>query len=126
STGVRASAPIDVPKSNFSTRPALVFDPIDRYCYQALIDATSVQMIGNLPPWAYGTRLARTDPVRGLYTTKNEWLWYRERLQSLSQVNSHALVSDIVSFFASIPPDTLSEAMRQRADNELTHRASDL
>src|SRR5438477_3574210 len=125
-TGVRATAPIDVPKYNFTTRPALVFDPIDRLCYQALVDATSVQLIGKLPPWAYGTRLARTDPVRGLYTIRNEWSWYRERLQSLNRVNAFALVADIVSFFSSIPAVTLCDAVLQRARNAVTTRICDL
>jgi hypothetical protein len=81
--GVRASVAIDVPKTNFATRPALVFDPLDRLCYQALVDAVSVQLIASLPPWAYGTRLSRVDPKRGFYTIRNEWAWYRDRLQAL-------------------------------------------
>lgn len=124
--GVRASALIDVPKVNFATRPALVFDPVDRYCYQALVDAVSVQMIGDLPAWAYGSRLARTETRRGVYTTRSEWEWYRGRLQSLNQVNSDALVTDIVSFFASIPPPNLCDAIEQRANNAITRRVCDL
>ena len=123
-SGVRASALIDVPKSNFNTRPALVFDPLDRVSYQALVDATSVQLIGQLAPGAYGTRLSRTDPVRGLYTIDNEWDWYRERLQSLNRVNDFALLTDIVSFFAIIPIKNLSEAIRHRANNGITKKGS--
>lgn len=123
SSGVHRVSKIDVPKEKFSTRPAVVMDPLDRLAYQALIDVSSVALIGDLRPWVFGWRLARGAPSAGRYVSnKQEWKAYRARLKLLVRLYDVALVTDIVSFFASIPIDRLSEDIRQLARNDVTKR----
>jgi hypothetical protein len=52
--GSRRVLPLDVPKENFMIRPAVVLDPLDRLCYQALVDVLSKTLIRNLKGWVYG------------------------------------------------------------------------
>ena len=46
--GAAASCLVDVPKENFSIRPAVILDPIDRLAYQALVGRASRILIGRL------------------------------------------------------------------------------
>ena len=109
-TGVRAVARLDVPKENFAIRPAVVFDPLDRLLYQALVDRLSVELIGQLPEWVYGWRLAPNAPAAGRYEPNDrEWDRFRSHLGRLAVYDSAALTTDVVSFFASIPLDVLTE-----------------
>lgn len=104
SEGIRRVATLDVPKENFATRPAVVFDPVDRLVYQALVDRISVKVIGPMPRWTFGWRLSRKSPVAGKYVTmSSEWNGYRNRLTLLSEIYPAALITDIVSCFPSIP-----------------------
>ncbi len=125
-TGVRPALQIDVPKVDFATRPGLIFDPLDRLCYQAMIDTLSSRLIGDLPKWAYGVRLKRRAPSPGVYAIAKEFDRYRRRLQRLARQEPYALKTDIVSFFSSIPTQNLCEAITQRARNDLTRRLSDM
>jgi hypothetical protein len=109
-TGVKAAAKLDVPKENFSLRPAIVFDPLDRLIYQALVDRLSVGLIGELPVWAYGWRLSPENPQRGSYEPNDrEWERFRDHLARLASYDAGALTTDIVSFFGSIPVGPLTE-----------------
>lgn len=108
STDPRRGTPLDVPKENFSTRPAYVFDPVERLIFQALIDRISKQLVGSMPRWSYSWRLSRKKPQAGHYVDmRSEWKGYRRRLSLLSGVYDCALTTDIVSFFPSIPVDKL-------------------
>src|SRR6266511_260367 len=97
--------PRDVPKANFATRPAIVMDPLDRLIYQALVDYGSIELVGNVQPWAFMGTLQREDPTRGVYPRKFEWENYRDRLKLLVQRYPVVLKTDIVSFFSSVPID---------------------
>src|SRR5690349_3325615 len=55
-----ASFPLDVAKENFFTRPAIVFDIVDRVAVQALVDRTSAKLLEASPPWMYSWRLSRS------------------------------------------------------------------
>jgi hypothetical protein len=115
SAGVRMVSPIDVAKENFGIRPAVVMDPLDRLAYQAIVDRFSVPLIGKLPSWVYNARLSRRTPTRGEYVNEREWSFYRARLKGLVTRYNFLLVTDVVSFFASVPIDRLSERIEQRA-----------
>lgn len=108
--GVKAAAKLDVPKENFAVRPAIVFDPLDRLLYQALVDRLSLRLIGGLPVWAYGWRLNPDRPRRGEYQPNDEeWERFRNHLGRLANYDGGALTTDVVSFFASIPLEPLCE-----------------
>ena len=126
-TGVRSAQRLDVPKENFGIRPAVVLDVIDRLMYQALTDRLSKQLIGELPSWAYGWRLPRTTPQAGRYARNNaEWSLYRKHLESRASLRGAALLTDIVSFFGTIPRDPLVEQIMVAAKNAPAERLVDL
>ena len=115
-SGVWRSYPIDVPKENFAFRPAIVLDPVDKLCYQALVDQLSFRLIGSLPSWIYGWRLRFKDPVKGRYA-RNDYQYnnYRSRLRSLANGFGHGLRTDVVSYFANIDVDSIEEVVKTRA-----------
>lgn len=114
--GSRGVAPIDVPKDNWGSRPAVVLDPLDRLMYQALIDRLSVHLIGNLTPNAFGWRLPAVKPSAGTYSHNNkQWDGYRSHLSTLAGLFTVALKTDISSFFASVPLEALSDDIDARA-----------
>ena len=122
-SGVWRCYPIDVPKENFAFRPAVVLDPIDRICYQALVDRLSVGLIGSLRSWVYGWRLPPGDPKKGEYA-RNDYQYgnFRSRLNWLADNFSHGLKTDIVSYFASIDIDTVEEFIRVRTGTSKVQR----
>lgn len=115
STGTRMASTIDVAKENFGMRPALIVDPLDRLAYQALTDRLSLPLIRHLPSWVYIARLSRRTPTAGGYVSAREWDFYRARLKGLAARYRFLLTTDVVSFFASISIDRLSERIQQRA-----------
>lgn len=122
-SGARRPAKIDVAKENFGVRPAVVLDPADRLAYQALIDALSVDLIGNLPRSVYGWRLQADDPTPGEFSRQDyQWENYNLALGWLSLRYVAALKTDIVSCFASVPVDRLAERIEQRRNNDLSQR----
>lgn len=109
-------AKISVPKENFATRPAVVLDPIDRLCYQALVDRISDKIIGDLPRTVYGWRLDADSPQHGHYLRNDsEWRRYRGTLQRLAHEFDIAIKTDIVSCFASISIPLLKTEIEDRA-----------
>lgn len=113
SKGARAPALLDVPKENFILRPAVVLDPIDRLCYQALVDRESARLIGELSPAAYGWRLKRGAPEDGTYEAQaEEWRLYRQNVEAVGREYPAALQTDIVSYFASIDIDEMTRRIR--------------
>lgn len=116
-TGVKAVARIDVPKENFGTRPAIVMDPVDRLAYQALVDVVGVSLVGDLKPWVYGWRL-QTPPERGKWSpNKVQHSAFLEGISLSATFHTAALKTDIVSCFASIDIDRLSEMIESRCGN---------
>jgi hypothetical protein len=78
-------------------------DPIDRLCYQALVYAFSLRLIGDLPAAVHGGRLRPKRPAVGRYAPQSaEWERYRNNLKGLANFHAAALKTDIVSFFASV------------------------
>ncbi len=95
---------LDVAKDRFSTRPALVMDPVDRLAYQSLIDKMSLELVGHLPKWVYGWRLSREQPRSGSYAdNKVEWKLYIADLEKRRKYFKYAAHFDIRSFFSSVP-----------------------
>ncbi|MGH9194167.1 MAG: RNA-directed DNA polymerase [Acidimicrobiia bacterium] len=126
-SGVFEVARLDVPKENFSVRPAVVIDPLDRLCYQAVVDRLSSRLIGSLAGWAYGWRLSRKRPRAGYWLSQGrEWERYRSRLKWLATWYRAALKTDIVSFFSSVPIDRLSEDILQLAGSGVGRRLVDM
>ena len=114
-SGTLRPALIDVPKENWGTRPAVVLDIKDRLVYQALVDRLSVQLIGDMSPNAFGWRLPPVSPSSGEYSHNNkQWDGYRDHLSLLASFHEVALATDLVSFFASIPPDGVQEVIQDR------------
>lgn len=114
-TGVWRCYPMDVPKENFHIRPALILDPIDRFCYQAIVDRLSPDLIGHLSDQVYGWRLPHgsTEPGHSAYNKYN-WRNYLRKLASLSTQYRCALKTDIVSYFASISIAKLTESIQAK------------
>ncbi len=126
-TGVRHVAKLDVAKENFSVRPAMVMDPIDRLCYQVLTDALSMPLIGDLSPWAYGWRLPRRSATKGNYRSNGrEWESYRRHLELIALEYEAALKTDIVSFFSSIPIARIAEDILDQGRNAIAERLVDM
>jgi hypothetical protein len=125
--GVRRSARIDVAKENFAVRPAVVLDPVDRLIYQALVDRLSADLIGHLRSWVHGWRLRRSSPARGHYSPNDsEWDRFRQRLSRLAAEFDSALLTDIVSYFASIPIERITESILSKKNNEVSKRLADM
>jgi hypothetical protein len=115
-TGASVVAKIDVPKENYGTRPAVVFDPVDRLIYQALVDRLSKALIGDLHRGAYEWRLPVRDPEAGLYSpNERQWDRFRGYLGILAATYSVALKTDVVSCFASVPFLLLETELPARA-----------
>jgi hypothetical protein len=111
--GARPVALLDVPKENFILRPAVVLDPLDRLCYQALIDRGSSRLIGELSSAAYGWRLKRGAPEDGNYESQaKEWQRYRLNVEAVGRWYPAALQTDIVSYFASMDIDEMTRRVR--------------
>jgi hypothetical protein len=111
-----AALPLDVAKENFFTRPAIVFDIVDRLAIQALVDRVSARLLDGAPPWMYSWRLSRANPRAGQYNDMDdEWALYRHHLIRLSVFYDFALTTDIVSCFASVPLKRLVAMVEQRA-----------
>lgn len=124
STKVFRAAMVDVPKENWGVRPAVVLNVLDRLTYQALVDQLSLNLIGDLSPSVYGWRLPPTPKGRGEYSQNRiQWEAYRDHLSEVSGWFHSGLRSDLVSCFASIPIDLVSEAIDDRAPKgEVKHR----
>jgi hypothetical protein len=117
---VRRPALLDVPKSNFGTRPAMVMDIADRVAYQAVVDLQSRQLIGSLDHWVYGWRLIPNDPVAGKYANNGyQWENYFGHLLEQADTYDACLETDVVSFFSSVPLDALIENVVERAGGGL-------
>lgn len=114
--GARRAALIDVPKENWGSRPAVILDILDRLTYQSLVDRLSIDLIGNLHPSVYGWRLAPGETKPGTYSHNNlQWDGYRRHLAFASTFFDAALVTDIVSCFASMPIDAVRSQVEDRA-----------
>lgn len=110
------TTPLRVPKENLGIRPAVVLDPTDRLLYQSLVDQRSVRLIGNQHRSVYGWRLHRVDPTNGEYARNaNEYQAYLRSLVHAANTHAGAVATDIVSFFASIPLDSLASHVQHQA-----------
>ncbi|MEJ7690625.1 MAG: RNA-directed DNA polymerase [Nocardioidaceae bacterium] len=112
-SGALEYAPIDVPKENWGTRPAVLtryHRPVE---YQALVDRVSLDLIGDLSKFAYGWRLPAKNPKKAIYARNSQqWDSYRGHLSFLANWYSVALRTDLVSFFASLPIDSVRGAIQ--------------
>jgi hypothetical protein len=112
SSGARRAARLDVAKENFGIRPAVVLDPIDRISYQALTDRLSNRLIGSMPEWVYGWRLPLNSEKSGAYARNDhQWLNFVGRLSHASNSYPYLLKTDIVSFFSSVPIQSLNDRL---------------
>ena len=103
------------------------FPPLDRLVYQALVDVSSRTLIGDLPWWAYGWRLPRNEPTGGDYSpSSTEWKLYRTWLSRLAGEYSFGLVTDVVSFFASVPVDRVKEDIQSVVGGRVAARLGNL
>jgi hypothetical protein len=127
-SGIRRVANIDVPKENFGTRPAVVLEPLDRLLYQALTDRLSKRLIGELPSWVFGWRLQRKSPTAGAMARNDfEWIMQSAKLGLYVGVFEYGFKTDIVSCFASMPVELVSEEIERRAgDSPVVTRLTDL
>jgi hypothetical protein len=128
STGCRSSALVDVPKENWGTRPAVVLDIVDRITFQALVDRSSIDLVGSMSPNVFGWRLPAVSPTAGVYShNSKQWDRYRGHLGLLAGRHTVALQTDLVSFFASIPAATIQEAIQDRCRTSVpTSRLNDM
>jgi hypothetical protein len=127
-SGVRRAALVDVAKENFGIRPAIVMDPLDRLIYQALVDRLSLEFVAGAKRWVHGWRLTPRNPERGNYARQDhQFENYRQHLQRLALFYDAVLKTDVVSFFASVDIDRISEDIVTRAgENAMTARLTDL
>lgn len=113
-TGLRPPALIDIPKENWGSRPAVILDVVDRLAYQALVDRSSIDLIGDLSPSVYGWRMPPKKHERGKYSHNNlQWDAYREHLSAATFYDA-ALRTDLVACFASMPLELLQGAIDDR------------
>lgn len=121
--GVSRVSRLDVAKENFGVRPAVVMDPIDRLCYQSLVDRLSPRLSKTLRPWVCGWRLPTKAAKSGHYARQDkEWERYRLQLRTLAGWSKAALRTDIVSCFASIAIDTLAEDVLDTGSSAVSKR----
>jgi Reverse transcriptase (RNA-dependent DNA polymerase) len=126
-SGIKHAARLDVAKENFAVRPAVVMDPIDRLCYQALVDALSLKLIGELSPAVHGWRLSYRRPTKGNFAKQGgEWERYRRHFKLLASLYPAALKTDIVSCFSSIPVDRLAEDILDHGKSAISQRLVDM
>lgn len=118
--GARPVAKLDVAKENFSIRPAVVLDPVDRLIYQGLVDCVSRGVIGDLSSSVFGWRLPPGAEDPGNYA-RNDFQYenFRSRLTHLANTREAALKTDVVSCFASIQVDRLADGVHQRSGTGL-------
>jgi hypothetical protein len=117
--GVCRTLLLDVPKENFVTRPAIVFDPLDRLCYQALVDYYSAELIGGLKDWVYGWRLLPANVAGGYAGNKVQWQNYLTTLSQHGSGEWKGLATDVVSFFASIRTTDLVTELEHKLNGSL-------
>jgi hypothetical protein len=101
---------IEVPKSRLGARPAVVPDVLTRILFLASVYSKLGDAHQTLPSWVFGWR-RRGDSELG--DNKEEWPLY---LGALNQAKDGewALLTDIVSFFASIDVDRMSALVYDR------------
>lgn len=99
---------IDVPKSRFETRPAVVLSPEFRVAYQLCVDHLSWELLRDLDRRVYGWRLARSDASLGHYADNgDEWSLHRQQRGEFGEQFKYVLRADVREFFASIRPETV-------------------
>jgi len=122
-SGAHGVATIDVPKENYSIRPAVVLDPLDRLVYQCLVDVHSSKLIGDLDPHVFGWRLRTKDPEPGIYSPNNkQWEFYRGHLGLLAAWFECGLKTDVVACFASLNVEAVIEGVYERAGSGVVSR----
>ncbi len=116
--GIKHTARLDVIKENFAVRPAVVMDPVDRLAFQSLVDSVSRRLIGSMRPWVFGWRLEVRSPRKGAYAENEaEWGRYRKHIGGLANFFEHALRTDVVSFFGSVPVERVIEGIQSDVGN---------
>ena len=118
-SGVRRVANIDVPKEGFATRPAVVMEPVDRLLFQSLTDRISRSVTVGIEPWVFGWRLRRKNTKPG-EMARNDFEWEAQRAELANLVGwcTYGFKTDIVSCFASMPIDLISEEIDRKSNSE--------
>lgn len=113
--------PVDVPKSNYGTRPAVVQDPTDRIIYHALVGAVSQQISTGLSKNVCGWRLSRKNPVTGRYrNNRQEWDLFRKKRRQFAEGKDTLLVTDVTNYFASIETGRLGSIVESKIGQNAT------
>lgn len=106
---------LDIPKTNFGTRPAVIQDPTDRVAYHALVGSISKSVSKGLHQNVCGWRLSRKEPVAGQYrNNRREWALFCKKRREFGNKADTLLVTDITNFFASIPLDNLVSTVESK------------
>ena len=112
SAGSASVADIDVPKSNFGVRPAVVLPVSHRVVYQAAALAISTRTA--LPAsFVFGWRCRDVEGKRVLARNEGEWHGYLSGVDDSLAQSAACVQTDISSFFASVPTDRLIETCHQ-------------
>ncbi|MFC1885308.1 reverse transcriptase domain-containing protein [Thermodesulfobacteriota bacterium] len=102
---------ISVPKERGFTRPGSILSPLDRFVYQALIDAVSPQIEQQLDrSRAFSHVLAHKN--RGMFEPAHEsWEKFQEKIAGLCETAGFIVKADIANYFDRIPQHHLINLM---------------
>jgi hypothetical protein len=107
--------PLDIEKRSGGVRPGVIINPLDRLCYQTLVDEVSLEAAGHLPRWVFGWRLSRKSPEKGFYLNNaSEWKNFASRVSSLCSSFRFAAHLDIRAFFQTIDLSRLIAQLSRR------------
>jgi len=115
---------LDVPKSRYESRPAVLLPIATRVAYQALVDHCSVPLVGQLSDDVFGWRLSRDSPAAGMYEDNGEeWVKFSARSNALGAKYKYVLRADIRSFFSTVRLDAVKRAIGHVDSSAVPHLA---
>lgn len=116
---------LDVPKSRYDSRPAVLLPIATRVAYQALVDHCSVPLVGQLADEVFGWRLSRVAPVAGAYEDNGEeWVKFCARSNALGAKYKYVLRTDIRSFFSTVRADAVKRVLEHVDSPAIPHLAN--
>ena len=103
--------PIMVPKSSLGARPAVLMTLDAKIAYHAAGVRLLKKMHRELPDWVYGWRFRDGAPKPGVAKNGDEWDQYSVFYARQPKHITHALQTDITSFFGSIEVGRMAEML---------------
>jgi Reverse transcriptase (RNA-dependent DNA polymerase) len=117
-----AATEVDVAKTPFFTRSAVLISLDDRVAYQAAVGAIAQQAASLTPESVFSARIS-SDPRYFLKKGTDMWLaWHRRVRAEIKSGKSWMIKTDLVSYFDHIPHGLLlEEVSSMNPDPKVTH-----